>query len=77
MVRFLIFLVGMLTTNRPGGARTVPMWQDDSRGRAESAELRAEGPDEGGAWFPRRSRHRHRRSGRTARLAGRRFSGTA
>ena len=52
MVRFLIFLVGMLTTNRPGGARTVPMWQDDSRGRAESAELRAEGPDEGGAGSP-------------------------
>ena len=51
MVRFLIFLVGMLTTNRPGGARTVPMWQGDPHGRAESAELHAEGPDDGGTWF--------------------------
>ena len=51
MVRFLIFLVGMLTTNRPGGARTVPMWQGDSHGSAESAELHAEGPDDGGTWF--------------------------
>ncbi len=51
MVRFLIFLLGMLTTNRPGGARTVPLWQGDSHGRAEPAQLHAEGPDDGDAWF--------------------------
>ena len=51
MVRFLIFLVGMLTTNRPGGARTVPLWQGDSHGRAEPAQLHAEGPDDRDAWF--------------------------
>ena len=51
MVRFLIFLVGMLTTNRPGGGRTVPLWQGDSHGRAEPDQLHAEGPDDGDAWF--------------------------
>ncbi len=75
MVRFLIFLVGMLTTNRPGGARTAPMWQGDSHGRAESAELHAEDPDDGGTRFhpapPPPS------LGRTVRRAARRFSGIA
>ena len=51
MVRFLIFLVGMLTTNRPGGARAAPLWQGDSHGRAEPDQLLAEGPDDGDAWF--------------------------
>ncbi len=51
MVRFLIFLVGMLTTNRPGGARTVPSWQGDSHGRAEPVQLHGEGPDDGDTWF--------------------------
>ena len=34
MVRFLIFLVGMLTTHRPGGMRTVPLRRGESFGRA-------------------------------------------
>ena len=82
MVRFLIFLVGMLTTNRPGGARTVPMWLGDSHGRAESAELHAESPDDGGTWFhpappaPSPPQWPYRRAGRAPvqrdRVSGRR-----
>ena len=34
MLRFLIFLVGMLATNRPGGMRTAPLRPDESYGRA-------------------------------------------
>lgn len=44
MVRLLIFLVGMLTTSRPGGTRTVPLW----RGRAEPP---AEVPYDDDTWF--------------------------
>ena len=44
MVRLLIFLVGMLTTSRPGGTRTVPSW----RGRAEPP---AEDPYDDDTWF--------------------------
>jgi hypothetical protein len=51
MVRFLIFLVGMLTTNRPGGMRTVPLGRVDPYGRAGQAEPHAEGPDDGDTWF--------------------------
>ncbi len=51
MVRFLIFLVGMLTTRRPGGTRTVPLWQGESRGRADLAESHVDGPDDGDTWF--------------------------
>src|SRR5579864_5327236 len=34
MLRFLIFLVGMLSANRPGGMRTVSPRPDESYGRA-------------------------------------------
>ena len=51
MVRFLIFLVGMLTTNRPGGMRTVPLGRVDPYGGAGQAEPHAEGPDDGDTWF--------------------------
>lgn len=51
MVRFLIFLVGMLTTNRPGGMRTVPSGRGDSYGRAEPPEPDVEGRDDGDTWF--------------------------
>ena len=34
MLRFLIFLVGMLATNRPSGMRTAPLRPDESYGRA-------------------------------------------
>ena len=34
MLRFLIFLVGMLSTNRPGGMRTAPLRPGESYGRA-------------------------------------------
>ena len=72
MVRFLIFLVGMLTTNRPGGMRTVPLRRDDSSGRADLPEPDEEGADDGDTWYlPPQSRHR--RSGPTARRAARRF----
>src|ERR1700730_2429407 len=51
MVRFLIFLVGMLTTNRPGGMRTVPVGRVDPYGGAGQAGPHAEGPDDGDTWF--------------------------
>jgi len=51
MVRFLIFLVGMLATHRPGGMRTVPLGRGDPYGRAEPPEPDAEGPDDGDTWF--------------------------
>ena len=51
MVRFLIFLVGMLTTNRPGGMRTVPLGRVDPYGGAGQAGPHAEGPDDGDTWF--------------------------
>jgi hypothetical protein len=51
MVRFLIFLVGMLTTNRPGGMRTVPLRRDDSFGRADLPEPDEEGADDGDTWY--------------------------
>ncbi len=47
MVRFLIFLVGMLATNRPGGMRTAPPRPDDWFGRRKPPE----GPDDGDTWF--------------------------
>jgi hypothetical protein len=50
MVRFLIFLVGMLTTNRPGGTRTHRLRPDDSFGRWKPAEG-PENPDEDDTWF--------------------------
>ncbi len=48
MVRLLIFLVGMLTTNRPGGPRTV---RGDSYGRTQPTEPHWAGEDDGDAWF--------------------------
>jgi hypothetical protein len=51
MVRFLIFLVGMLTTNRPGGMRTVPLGRVDPYGGAGQAEPYAESPEDGDTWF--------------------------
>ena len=51
MVRFLIFLVGMLTTNRPGGMRTAPLRRGDSYGRAEPPEPEPDGRDDGDTWF--------------------------
>jgi hypothetical protein len=51
MVRFLIFLVGMLTTRRPGGTRTVPLWPGESHGRADLADSHVEDPEDGDTWF--------------------------
>ncbi len=48
MVRFLIFLVGMLTTNRPDGMRSPSLRKDHSFGRAEPAEP---DPDDDATWF--------------------------
>jgi hypothetical protein len=50
MVRFLIFLVGMLTTNRPGRMRTAPLRPDDSFGRGEPPGDLPD-PDDGDTWF--------------------------
>ena len=64
MVRFLIFLVGMLTTNRPGRMRTASLRPDDSFGRREPPEDPRD-PEDGDTWFlppgsppPRRDRGR-------------------
>jgi len=51
MVRFLIFLVGMLTTRRPGGTRTAPLWRGESQSVADLAESPAEGPEDDDTWF--------------------------
>ena len=51
MFRFLIFLVGMLSTNRPGGMGTVPSSGRGSYGRAEPPEPEADGRDYGDTWF--------------------------
>jgi hypothetical protein len=51
MFRFLIFLVGMLSTNRPGGMGTVPSSGSGSYGRAEPPEPEADGRDYGDTWF--------------------------
>jgi len=51
MVRFLIFLVGMLTTRRPGGTRTVPLWPGESHDRADLTDSHVEGPEDGDTWF--------------------------
>ena len=50
MVRFLIFLVGMLTTNRPGRMRTASLRPDDSFGRGEPPEDLRD-PGDGDTWF--------------------------
>jgi hypothetical protein len=50
MVRFLIFLVGMLTTNRPGRMRTASLRPNDSFGRGEPSENLRD-PDDGDTWF--------------------------
>jgi hypothetical protein len=50
MVRFLIFLVGMLTTNRPGRMRTASLRPDDSFGRRDRPEDLRD-PDDGDTWF--------------------------
>ena len=49
MVRLLIFLVGMLTTSRPGGSRTVPLWRGEPS--AERAVPPAEDPNDDDTWF--------------------------
>ena len=51
MVRFLIFLMGMLTTNRPGGMRTAPLRRGDPFGRADLPQSDAPGPEDGDTWF--------------------------
>ena len=51
MVRFLIFLVGMLTTHRPDGMRTVPLRRGESFSGAYLPEPDAEGTDDGDTWF--------------------------
>jgi hypothetical protein len=51
MVRFLIFLVGMLSTNRPGRMRTAPSSRPGSYGRTEPPEPDADGWDDGDTWF--------------------------
>ncbi len=51
MSRFLIFLVGMLTTRRPAGTRTVPLRQADAYGRPEQDWSEWEGPDDGETWY--------------------------
>jgi len=51
MIRFLIFLVGMLTTYRPGGTRTVPLRRGESFGRPNLPEPDAEGGDDVDTWF--------------------------
>jgi len=48
MFRFLIFLAGMLTTSRPGGARTVSPRRDD---RYRQAEPPPREPDDDDTWF--------------------------
>ena len=48
MLRFLIFLVGMLSTNRPGGMRTAPLRPDESYGRAAP---RYPHRDDGDTWY--------------------------
>jgi len=51
MIRFLIFLVGMLTTYRPGGTRTAPLRRGESFGRPNLPEPDAEGGDDVDTWF--------------------------
>ena len=48
MLRFLIFLMGMLTTNRPGGMRTAPLRPDGSYRRAAP---RDPDPGDGDTWY--------------------------
>ncbi len=50
MLRFLIFLVGMLSTNRPGGMRTASWRPDESYGRAGPPH--PGGPDDDTWYFP-------------------------
>ena len=64
MVRFLIFLAGMLTTSRPGRMRTASLRPDDSFGRREPPEDLRD-LDDGDTWFlpsgslpPQRDRNR-------------------
>ena len=49
MVRLLIFLVGMLTTSRPGRTRTVPLWRGEPPGK--QAAQPAEDPYDHDTWF--------------------------
>jgi hypothetical protein len=52
MFRFLIFLLGMLTTNRPGGMRTAPGPGDSyGHGHAARFEPRSEEPDDDETWY--------------------------
>src|SRR5271166_3612980 len=51
MVRFLIFLVGVLTTHRPGAMRTVPLRRGESFSGAYRPEPDAEVADDGDTWF--------------------------
>jgi hypothetical protein len=70
MIRFLIFLVGMLSTHRPGGTRRAPLWQGESHGLTDLAESHAEGADDGDTWFlppqppPRSLQQPYREAGR-------------
>ena len=61
MLRLLIFLVGMLSTNRPGELRTASLRPDESYRRAAPPDL---DPDDGDTWpfrEPVRARPRRRR----------------
>ena len=51
MFRFLIFVVGMLTTHRPTGTRTVPLRRADAYGRAEQGRSEWQSPDDGDTWY--------------------------
>ena len=77
MVRFLIFLVGMLTTRRPGGRGRCPCGRANRTAAQTwpSRTWRARRTATRGSC--RRSRHRHRRGSRTARQAARRCRGLA
>ena len=62
MLRLMIFLVGMLSTNRPGRMRSASLRPDNSFGRSEpSGGPRS--PNDGDTWFLPLSRYR--RSGRS------------
>ena len=50
MLRFLIFLVGMLSTHRPGRVSAPAVRPDDSFGRAEPPGGSGS-PDDGDTWF--------------------------
>ena len=51
MFRFLIFLVGILTTRRPTGTGTAPLRRVDAFGRPEPGRSEWQSPDDGDSWY--------------------------